>query len=264
MATDLHTFNSSLSTTIEQEVVNLLNKLREDAWDRQGRWAHYGFERQSQRFPDVILTTHASNTGRRPILMGIELKGWYVLAKEGEPSYRFRVTPAVATELDLIAVFPWAFSNVIAGTPFLYEPYIEGAKYAAAYRNWHWQHAMSGGANRTVIGSTETTPYPEKSAAISDRAVSDTSNNFGRFARTGLMDSFKATLDMVLLAGIPIHAWRRFLKVCTDDPTPEAIDRLIAALTRERRRDDAVLKTPSQIARFRQLLEDIENLIKNP
>ena len=85
-ATDLHTFNTSLSSTIEQEVVNLLNGIRRDTWDRYGKWRVYGFERQAQRFPDVVLRTNTP--GARPILMGIELKGWYVLAKEGEPSYR--------------------------------------------------------------------------------------------------------------------------------------------------------------------------------
>lgn len=147
-ATDLHTFNTSLSGTIELEVVNLLNRIRRDTWDKAGRWSVYAFERQAQRFPDVVLRNNDPNAPS--ILIGIELKGWYVLAKEGEPSFRYAATPAVSTDLDLVAVIPWAFSNVNSGTPFLYEPYITGAKFAAEYRNWHWQFAMASRTAGTV------------------------------------------------------------------------------------------------------------------
>jgi hypothetical protein len=49
--------------------------------------------------------------------MGIELKGWYVLAKEKEPSFRYKVTLTVCAPADLLVVVPWALSNVISGRP---------------------------------------------------------------------------------------------------------------------------------------------------
>ena len=44
--------------------------------------------------------------------MGIELKGWYVLAKEKEPSFRYKVTPAVCAPADLLVVVPWAYRYI--------------------------------------------------------------------------------------------------------------------------------------------------------
>lgn len=263
MATDLHAFNASLSTAIEQEVVDLLNRLRENTWDRTGAWTLYRFERQPQRFPDVILKTDAPGVSPL-ILMGIELKGWYVLAKEGEPSYRFRVTPNVCTEFDLIAVYPWGFSNVISGTPVLDRPYVVGAKYAAEYRNWHWQFGMQSqtpGAGRLIDFSPATQPYPLKSDPLSDRAVNDSGGNFGRFARTGTMDAFIDELDQSLQAGIPVRAWRQFLKVFTEGYQPETLDTFINRLRRQRRSDPrAILATEQQIAQFQRLLEEMADI----
>ncbi len=267
MATDLHAFNASLSTAIEQEVVDLLNRLRENTWDRSGIWALYGFERQPQRFPDVILKTDAQGVAPA-IIMGIELKGWYVLAKEGEPSYRFRVSPNVCTAFDLIAVYLWAFSNVISGTPLLYEPYVVGAKYAAEYRNWPWEYGMQSrtpGASRGLSRSAANQPYPLKSDLISDRAENDSGSNFGRFARTGTMDSFKANLDQRMQAGIPIRAWRQFLKVFTESQRTEALDNFINGLRRQRRHDpSAILELDRQIAQFKRLLEDMSRIFDPP
>ena len=33
------------------------------------------------------------------IAMGIELKGWYLLSKEGVGSFRFQVTPAACSDI---------------------------------------------------------------------------------------------------------------------------------------------------------------------
>ena len=88
LATDLFAFNSSLGATIEEQVVAALNKLRA-VWDPNQKYALYEFERRPQTFPDVVLKT--SSPGQKPeIILGIELKGWYVLAKEKEPSFRYK------------------------------------------------------------------------------------------------------------------------------------------------------------------------------
>jgi hypothetical protein len=99
LAPDLFSFNSSLGATIEEQVVGSMNRLR-TVWDPDNRYALYQFERQAQVFPDVVLKAQAP-TVKPPILMGIELKGWYALAKEGEPSYRYKVSPKVCATPDL-------------------------------------------------------------------------------------------------------------------------------------------------------------------
>jgi len=231
-ATDLFTFAASLGATIEQQVVDHLNRLRQTTWDADGRFALYSFERQPQRFPDVVLKTSAPGQATDPLL-GIELKGWYALAKEGEPSFRYVVNPAVPTEVDLLAVFPWALSNVVSGSPFLYAPYVVGARFAAEYRNWHWQHARKTTGDASIVPAVHVSHYPLKSDAIADKPSKDQGGNFGRFARTTLMDQFTASLDRQMLSGIPIGAWRRFLKVFTESAPSQAVDRLLDQIERE-------------------------------
>ena len=86
LATDWFAFNSSLGATIEDQVTASLNDLR-TVLDPDNQYSLYGFERQPQTFPDIVLCTSAPDI-EPPILMVIELKGWYVLAKEREPSFR--------------------------------------------------------------------------------------------------------------------------------------------------------------------------------
>ena len=92
LATDLFAFNSSLGATMEEQVVASLNELR-SLWDPEQRYALYSFERQPQTFPDVVLRTSTTDAGSP--LMGIELKGWYVLIEESKPSFRYKVTSGV-------------------------------------------------------------------------------------------------------------------------------------------------------------------------
>jgi len=120
---------------------------------------------------------------------------------------------------------------------------------------------MTSSASKGIRLSSATAHYPEKSDLISDVPDHDPGGNFGRFARTGLMDDFTKEVGNRLLAGVPIHAWRRFLRVFTESPTPRALDNLVATLERERRRDpNAVLKSAEQVAQLRTLLGQMADL----
>lgn len=232
-ATDLFTFNASLGATIEEQVVDALNGLRSATWDQDEQYAQYRFVRQPQTFPDVVLK--AAAPGVEPdILFGIELKGWYVLAKEREPSFRYRVTPSVCAPDDFLVVFPWALSRVISGKPELFAPYVVPARYAAEYRNWHWENVVRRGRGDGRISlSTVTHSYPAKAQEIGDEPVSDRGGNFGRFARTGLMDDFMEKLFADELAGIPLDAWQKFLKLFGEQTPTERIDRELDRMARE-------------------------------
>ena len=231
LATDLFAFNSSLGATIEEQVVSSLNKLR-SLWDPDRSYALYSFERQPQTFPDVVLRASAPGVEPR-VILGIELKGWYVLAKEREPSFRYKVTSAVCAPQDLLVVVPWALSNVISGSPQVFMPFVVGARQAAEYRNWYWQHRKGGTGDRTIDISTVTKHYPVKSDPIIDVSAADQSN-FGRLARTGIMDEYIAELFDERLAGIPVFAWQKFLALFTERQTTDDIakgmDRLEAAV----------------------------------
>ncbi len=250
LATDLFAFNSSLGATIEEQVVGSLNRLR-DAWDPKKEYANYAFVRRPQRFPDVTLQK-ADPTGEEGILMGIELKGWYVLAKEREPSFRYQVTPAACAPADLLAIFPWALDNVVSGSPRIFAPYLENARFVAEYRNWHWEWKRESRAKRHrsvpprgVTLSTIIVPYPQlKSEEISDKAEYDGGGNFGRIARTSLTREYIEGIDGVgglmrqTLAGIPLWGWQEFFKpfgeTASERSLKAAIQDVVAKLAIER------------------------------
>jgi hypothetical protein len=214
MATDLHTLNTVLGATIEEQVVRTLNLVR-NTWDSEKKYALYTFVRQAQTFPDVLLR----KTSTDEILLGIELKGWYLLAKETEPSLRFQATSAACAQRDLIVVVPWVLGNVISGSPILFEPFVESAKYAADYRNYHWQRMRKTTQDTGIEIPKGVGPYPSKADQILDKPYSDGGGNFGRLARTGMMNSYIQKLDEVQLCGIKTIYWRQFLKAFQESTT---------------------------------------------
>ena len=257
MATDLHTFNTSLGSTIEAHVTAALNESRM-IWDPDKRYAQYRFVRQSQTFPDVILKA-ATPDAPEPVIMGIELKGWFALSKEGEPSFRYRATPAVCMLQDLLVVFPWALSDVVAGRPLLFPPYIESARYVAEYRNWNWQHEKTGASALQL--STAANPYPLKSEPIADEAINDKGGNFGRIARTNLMDSFKNQVLAEELSGIPVQAWIKFLKIFSENTTLERALAQIDNMTKNYSSTGLPLSLIA-VANIRDALVEIANLLQ--
>jgi hypothetical protein len=220
-ATDLYTLAAALGATIENQVVVTLNRMRQ-VWDPEDRYGLLGFVRQPQTFPDVLLMQRGP--GGAQIVFGIELKSWYLLAKEREPTFRFRVSARVCTEWDLLVVVPWFLSDVVAGTPKVLRPYIESAKYLAEYRNYWWQHIRKASGSASIELAAHETPYPNKSDRILDKAMDDSGHNFGRIARTGVMDEYMREILDEPLAGIPARYWRDFFKLFTESADVERIN----------------------------------------
>ena len=215
-AIDLFAMNTLLGGAIEDQTVATLNATRA-IWDPEGRWADYEFRRYAESFPDVRLER---NDGSTP-LIGIELKGWYLLAKEEMPSFRFRASANAMTIWDLIAVFPWSLSNVISGTPILESPYIEQAKYAADLRTYYWEHRSP---SARPVEHPDTHPYPDAGSSYSDIVHDDRGGNFGRIARVhGLMDDWVEDTMKTNLAGIEARWWVRFLKLFDEHGDEETI-----------------------------------------
>ena len=208
VATDVQTLNSVLGATIEDQVVATLNRMR-PVWDPEEEYQRYFFQRQAQVFPDVLLK---ANDNGEDIILGIELKGWYLLAKEGEPNFRFTTTASACAEADIIAVVPWVLSNVLSGTPTTYKPFVVQAEYAALFRNYWWMEIRKTRSDTTITSPQGVNPYPEKKDQVADRPVSDRGSNFGRLARTGIMDNYIRDMLETPLSGIPASAWIDFLK----------------------------------------------------
>lgn len=254
IATDLHTLNTVLGATIEEQVVRTLNLLR-NTWDSDGKYTLFSFVRQAQTFPDVLLRKTSSGE----ILLGIELKGWYLLAKESEPSLRFQATAAACAVQDLVVVVPWVLGNVISGSPILFEPFVESAKYAANYRNYHWQCVRQSKQDMGIDVPKGVRPYPSKADQILDKPHSDGGGNFGRLARTGMMDAYMQKLDDVQLCGIKTVHWRQFLKAFQESTT-DAEAR--TALERLKQRVQHATRVPSAKAQSAlAIIAEVERLL---
>jgi len=208
--TEIYTFGGVLSSTIEEETVRTLNNLR-NLWDPNETYKDYIFVRQPSSFPDVLLKHRFAGD----IIMGIELKSWYLLSKEGEPSFRYTVTPSACADQDLLVVVPWVLSNVISGKPIVFKPFIVSARYAAEYRNYWWQNVRETSEDTTIVSPSNVSPYPSSRDFIDDKPREDKGKNFGRIARTGIMDEWVKSFDDVKLLGIRIKDWREFFKNAT-------------------------------------------------
>jgi hypothetical protein len=253
-ATDLFALNSVLGASIEGQVVRTLNKMRGE-WDPHEQWTGYRFIRQSQTFPDVLLARRGADSV--DIAMGIELKGWYLLSKEGVGSFRFHVTPAACSIFDLIMIVPWRLSNIMSGTPVASEPWVASARYAAELRNYWWQNVRKTSDPRGIHHPSGVQPYPSKDMNFNDVPEYDGGNNFGRLSRvTGLTTDFVAAARAQDALGIPIDHWINFLKLHIDNSDPELVSanllRELTATAQARSEEDArqVLSHLSELVRL--------------
>lgn len=232
-AADLFSLNSVLGGTIEVQVVETLNHVRA-VWDPANRLPRHRFVRSSQTFPDVRLIAQ-NGDGSVDVALGIELKGWYLLAREREPSFRYTVTPKACAPQDLLVVVPWHLRNVLSGEPVVYAPYVEQARYVAEYRNWWWTTVRETSDTPEQSGircpANPVGPYPEPKTAITDRAVKDGGRNFGRIARlAGLMDAWTAAMREQSISGIPAEHWISFFRLHAEAKDP---DEILQHLTKE-------------------------------
>lgn len=208
-ATELYSFGEALGFTIEEEVVRCLNSLRH-VWDPGNVYASLTFSRQAQTFPDVVLADSRAPKDR--IVLGIELKSWYVLAKEGEPSFRFKTNVAACPIQDFLILVPWHLSNVLSGRPVILDPYVGSTNYFARYRNYWWKHKRTTRGNAEIHEPPDVSPYPNARDNISDEPADDKGDNFGRISRIGLMDEYIEELDETAVSGIRVSDWRKFFR----------------------------------------------------
>lgn len=203
---EIYKLGQLLSGIVEEEFVRTLNELQEH-WNPEKRFGNLYFFRQPEAFPDVIL----GKEGEESPIMGIELKTWYLLSKEKEPSFRFKVTSDACAPQDLLVVVPWVLSEVISGSPTIFRPWVKPAKYVAEYRNYWWQSVRNAKGKTGITRPPEVGPYPRSRDRINDEPESDSGGNFGRIARTGIMDKFVEEMLNQKVLGIEINRWIEFL-----------------------------------------------------
>lgn len=192
--------------------------------------------------------------------MGIELKGWFALAKEGEPSFRYTVTPNACAPADLLVVFPWVLDEIVSGRPKLLQPFVSEARFAAEHRNHYWSvlRGVTGNAAQ-VIQAAHQVPYPKKGDKFNDSARSDSSGNFGRVARGDIMEGFIEVLMQETMAGIPLGAWQRFFKIFSDNFDQTMLTRQLHQI--KTNFADAIHGSAEAEAAFDHLVESIMRLL---
>ena len=244
---ELFNLSAVLGSAIEVQVVDTLNRVRA-VWDPDDRWPRHRFVRSAQTFPDVRLLARGRD-GTVDVALGIELKGWYLLSREREPSFRYTVTPGACAPQDLLVVVPWHLKNVLSGEPVVHEPYIEQARHVAAYRNWWWTNVRetSDALEQRQVNppDEEVGPYPAPKTRTADRPVKDGGNNFGRVARlAGLMNDYTASLRSRPIAGIPAEHWIVFFKRHAEAKDPAEI---LSHLTRDLRQNGLDRKAAADV-----------------
>ena len=254
-ALDLFTLNTPLGAIIEEQCVATLNRLR-PVWDPTSEYLEYSFERQSQTFPDVRL----AKAGETPLL-GIELKGWALLSKEGEPSFRYRVAADACAPQDLLVIVPWSFTSVISGPPKIYQPIIRSAKHAALVRNHYWKRIKEeAGADSAIQSPQCIEPYPSPKTRIEDKPAVD-GGNFGRVSRSGLFDEEIGALAEESLRGIPAKYWRAFFVAFAESKGAQEIDRKLAALAETVLREETGDSTDTEAA-IGRILTELKTLLE--
>ena len=245
MATDLFSLNTLLGSMIENKVVQFLNSHR-FLWD-DGKWNEYHFIRSSESFPDVrLVKVNQPNN----IVLGIELKSWFILSKEGEPSFRYKTASEACDQGDLLCIIPWYLSDAVCGNPILLSPWVFSAKAAAEATKRYWLYERQTEKpftlkERELEVPTDCKPYMLNARDKTNyKPANDGGNNFGRLARTGIMTNFVEETLQTDILGIPANNWRLFLKAHTDSHSLSDIQRKINNMSNISKSDefDSIMK----------------------
>jgi hypothetical protein len=219
-ASDLHAANTLLGAAIEDHIPVALNQLRR-LWDPNSEYPDCLFKRQPQTFPDVPFRRETARGAET--IFGIEIKSWYILAKELEPSFRFNVNRNFCHPADLAVVYPWALSAGVSGTPRLFRPLVLSARKAARLREASWLAKAADPDWQKIDKPTGPFSFhPAKEDRINDSSPRDKGNNMGRIARSGVWDvEIQRLLNEERISGIPLAAWQAFLSSFKESTTLE-------------------------------------------
>jgi len=219
-AADIFGMGEVLASSVENQVADSLNRLKPDFLE--DKYDNHEFIRQSQTFPDILLKDR-DNPGSDPV-MGIELKCWYLLAKEGEPSLRFKTTVNACAPQDLLVFYPWTLDSTVTGRPEIYRPFIMPAQFASLFIDYYWQDLKNWqdeDPNKSIARPGEISPYPVKSDRIQDKPAQDDGGNYGRFRRKVIneLEPLENYMDQMFgteLLGIPAKDWAEFYESAGD------------------------------------------------
>src|SRR6266540_3657009 len=92
------------------------------------------------------------------------------------------------------------------------EPYVELVAYAAQFKKYWCQEVRETNEPREITLQPNARPYPGKADLVADNPVSDRGRNFGRLARTGILDDYIGKALERDIRGIEARHWLAFFK----------------------------------------------------
>lgn len=243
LATDLFCLNTLLGSMIESKVVDFLNTHRKK-WDPNEELNEYHFVRSSETFPDVRLVK--GNDDLTPKL-GIELKSWFILSKEQEPSFRYTTAAEACDDSDSLCIVPWYLSNAVCGNPVLMKPWVYSAKQAAWEEKQFWEYKKESKLPMTLEARKvdvpkDAKPYMNARSKTNYSVHKDKGNNFGRLARSEIMDDFINEILKTEVLGIPAENWCKFLQIHTDSKKIKNMEQRIKSIVNSPKTDEFVKK----------------------
>ena len=120
----------------------------------------------------------------------------------------------------------------------------------------------SGGKKSGIKMSGVTDHYPSKTQLISDEPEHDRGGNYGRFARTGLMDEYMKRLFEQELVGVPLNAWQRFLAIFTEATSIDVIHRELGLIAEAAKEGESEL-TRQRIDKIKVYIAEITALLES-
>jgi oligoendopeptidase F len=90
--------------------------------------------------------------------------------------------------------------------------------------------------------------------------VADAGGNFGRFARTGLMDAYLESAKSQFLCGVAARHWLAFFKTFQEHTTIEAVERELHRLSRRLGETESVMDQFT-LERLKTIVGEIEELV---
>lgn len=185
---DKFAFYRTPGDRIESKAALLMNRQElRSIWDPDGQYFEYHFVHQPSVFPDLTLRKIDDSS---ICLIGVEVKSWHILSKEGVPTFRCDVTASACYPHDLICVIPYVVDT--DGQLEVLLPFVESLKYCIEKRNDHWIRTLK----KKVVFALDAVPYAPKRSRILDHPDTDPGNNFGRLARCRIpeFDSWTETI----------------------------------------------------------------------
>ena len=137
------------------------------------------------------------------------------------------------------------------------EPWVHGAREAAEHRNHWWTEVRATTTDPGIDHPADPgRPYPNKADEVADKPVADRGGNFGRLARTGIMDDFLKTSLSTSVAGIEAEHWIKFFRIYSEPVDHAKIDKWL-----ERRMERASSRRTGEVGgQVIQLLRELGRL----